>query len=154
MNSHFRYGLIFGILCLGVMILLYLIDNSWMIKYSKLLAYFILLIAMVKATSAPKMNTFSDVFKTSWLTFVVGSTLFHIGLFLVMNYVDTSLYDLTSQIAEEYISKNDTAQEIVQEVPVSKFRELTFPLVLSFIIPGTVLAVIVSVIKNRNTLID
>ncbi len=154
MNSHFRYGLIFGILCLGVMILLYLIDNSWMIKYSKLLAYFILLIAMVKATSAPKMNTFSDVFKTSWLTFVVASTLFHIGLFLVMNYVDTSLYDLTSQIAEEYISKNDTAQEIVQEVPVSKFRELTFPLVLSFIIPGTVLAVIVSVIKNRNTLID
>lgn len=109
---------------------------------------------MVRATSTLSHYTFSNVFKTSWLTFVVGSALFHLGMFVFMNYVDNGLYDLTREIAEQYLSQDGSAQEIVQEAPISKFRELTFPLVLSFIVPGTLFAIIVAVIKNKDTLID
>jgi len=154
MKSHLKYGILSGILCMGVMVLLFLIDKSWMIKYSKIIAYLILFITMVRATSNLSQTTFSNVFRTSWLTFVVGSSLFHFGMFILMNYIDTSLYELTREIAEQYLSNNDSTQEITQEAPISKFRELTFPLVLSLILPGTLFAVIVSVYKNRNTLID
>lgn len=148
-----RYGFLAGILSIGFMVLLYLIDKTWMVKFSKLFSYGLLFISMYKGVSQIVKPNFSIAFRESWVIFVVGSTLFHLALFFMMNYVDDSLYAITQQIASSFLASEDV-QEALPEIKVSKLREITFPLVLSFIFPGAVMAGIIAVIKNKDSIID
>jgi hypothetical protein len=152
MKNYIRWGLLSAVLSVGFLVLLYAIDKTWMVKFARISAYIIFFIFMFKGVSQVMPAGFSSIFRESWLIFVVGSSLFHLSLYTFMNYVDTGLQTLASQLAQSWLEGEN--QEGVAEVKVSTFREITFPIVASFIFPGTIWAGIVAVIKRKDSFID
>lgn len=152
MKNYIRWGLLSAVLSVGFLVLLYATDKTWMIKFGKISAYIIFFIFMFRGVSQIMPAGFSSIFRESWMIFVVGSSLFHLILYGFMNYVDTGLQTLASQMAQSWLDNGNT--EEVAEVKISTFREITFPIVVSFIFPGTIWAGIVAVIKRKDSFID
>lgn len=152
LKNFIRWGLLSAVLSIGFLLLLYLTDKTWMVKAGRISSYIIFFMMMMKGVSPENSEGFAPIFKESWLIFVVGSTLFHLALYVFMNQVDPELQIIAQNLAQSWL-ENDTPIPLDDE-KISVFREITFPMVASYIFPGTIWAGIISVIKKKDSFID
>jgi hypothetical protein len=165
-NHEVRNGLILGVVGVVYMMVTYLISPVFMVGWGNLLDIFIFIFFMYKAVSATRLDnnnliTTNDGFRTAWLTYVLGSSIYITCKFLLMNYIDPSLVEVYKETHIgwiEYLGKQSQApdEQIAPQIELIKesepFNAAAFAVALpfSFIFPGAFIAFFVGLLMRKS----
>lgn len=166
MGQHFvRNGVFCGVTQITFTLVLYLLDPILMLSWSRLFGFVIMIYFMRKSTMATKFDqlgfiSLSEAFKTSWLTYVLGSFIMAVFTFFLMNYIDPSLILTFKALMTESFEKlteflpmpEDKLREQMEQVEANNpfgITSLAFDLPFSFIFPGAFIAFIMSLFLKK-----
>jgi hypothetical protein len=126
-NPSIKYGLYGGIACIVLDLILYLINEKLYLNGNSLIGLIIIIPAMVYA--AKEFRTlnggyagFKDLFKASWLSYLILGLLTSIFAYLMLNFIAPSLKDTLMQASLEASEKmrgligEEAADKMVEEL--------------------------------------
>lgn len=165
-NHPVRFGLMAGGITIAILIFLYILSKNTLLQFGSFIEFFVVIYFMTRAVGATRNDgngfiSFNDAFKASWLTFILASSLVAIFIFILMNYIDPSLKDMLKQLQLESIEQVSSifsfGEEVkeqmidqIQESDVNGIKSLAYQLPLSFLFPGVIYALVISLIMKRN----
>jgi Ca2+/Na+ antiporter len=157
---HIRNGFLMGISCIVATLFLYFVSIYLMLGMRLLVLFCLYIYWMrqaVKETNVNAQHPFikQELFKTAWLTFILGITISMVFMHIFANYIDPNIITLTQQVSVQ--SQNDVANifnlsaEKLKEVQESvaytnpySLRLFATQLPSFFVIPGAILAFAIS----------
>lgn len=165
-NHPVRFGLIAGGITVACMILLYFLSKSTLLQFGSMIEFVIVIYYMTRAVSATRTDgngyiAFNEAFKASWLTFILASSIAAIFIFLLMNYIDPSLKDMLKQLQLESVEQitsifrmsEDMKEQMITQIEdsdVNGIKSLAYQLPLSFLFPGVIYALVISLIMKKS----
>jgi len=167
-NSGIKNGLFFGALAVGLYLIVYLINSRLLFSagFGPIISIVIPVIFMVIAARTTRQNqggimTFGESLSCTFLTYVIGTFIYAIFSFLMSNIVDPSLLEIGKEVQIEAIDKVsgmlsmsedqlDMMKEAVEEGANSGIGTILMGWAFSLIIPGFIIAAIISAIMKKN----
>lgn len=147
-------------------LVLYFIDPKFMLSWGSYAGFLITLYFMIKALSNTRkdsqgMLTLGEGFRAGWLTYVLGSVISSVFMYIMVNHVDPSLIDTLKTIQIEAIEKvgtlfklpEDQLQEqisVIEDTNPFGLAQVALALPFSFLFPGALIAIIIAAIMKKN----
>lgn len=167
MQNHFvKYGYMMGIASIVITMILYFIDSKLMLTAGSWISVIAMVYFMVKAVSATRSDqggiiTLSEAFKASWLAFVLGSFISYVFMYILVNFIDTSLIDIiretqieaVKQAAQLFKLPEDLTEEQISTIEDTNpygLAQLAINIPVSFLFPGAIIAIIIAAIMKKN----
>ncbi len=167
MQNHFvKYGLVMGVASIIFSMILYLSNPAFLMTWGSWAGMIITVYFMVKSVSDTKNDsggflTLSDSFKAAWLTFVLGSFISSVFLFVLVNFVDPSLIEVIRNTQIEALQKigelvSISPDKLEEQISVIKdtnpfgLAQIALSIPISFLFPGAVIAIIIAAILRKN----
>lgn len=167
-NSGVRNGVYLGVASIVYSHVCYLINPRLMLNVASLFVYVIVLYFMYRATVDEKAQnegylSFGEALKVTFLTYVVGTFISSIYVYIMYNVVDPGLMEVAREVSiesAEFVTKllggNEEQLDQMYDQLESENLEMSFSMIflnylISLIIPGFIIAIIMSAIrKNPN----
>lgn len=168
-NQAARYGLMFGAALVAIKLLMYLINPRLLFQYGPtfLVGISVPLVFMylsVKSTREEQegMISFGEAVKASFLTYTLGTLISVFFQFILFNFVDSTLIELSHEVAMDTVSgmmeslggQEEMLEEIesqLEEVPKTfTFGQAMLQFMTYLIIPGIIYSLIMSAIMKNN----
>jgi len=165
-NPAIRNGFYMGLGCVALSLIFYFISPAVMISWGSWISYLVVVYFMYRTISEIREEnggfiSLGDGFKNSWISFIIGMTLSSLFSFVLINYIDPSLLDI---IREEQIKalekmgdlfnmpEEDLQKQIAVIEETNPFNPATYilGLLVSFLFPGSLIAVIIAAIMKKN----
>lgn len=166
--QHFfvKHGLMLGLVSILVTYILYFYDVKILLLAGSWIGMAIAVYFIVKVVSVTKAEnggfiSLNEAFKAGWLTFVLGSFISSVFMFILVNYVDTALIDHIRNMQIDALMQtkdflklsesqlNDQISTIQNTNPYG-LAQIAIEIPVSFLFPGAVLAIIIAAIMKRN----
>jgi len=164
-NHPVRYGLYAGGILVLLNLVIYFIDKTLLASVSSLIEFAVVIFFMTKAVSVLKADlggfvSFKDAFKPAWLTFILATTITVLYTFILMNYIDPGLKDVIKEMqidafeqASEWLKISEPDKEVmlasIENSDSFGIKSIAFGLPFSFIFPGVLYALIISLIMKK-----
>lgn len=164
-NHPVRNGLMAGGILMALSLVLYVTDKGLLLSISTLLEFGVVIFFMTRAVSETKNEmkgwiSFGDAFKPAWLTFILATTIATVFTFIMMNYVDPGLKDQIRimqvdafEQAASWFKISDTDKQTyidtLETTDAFGINSLAFSLPFSFIFPGVLYAMVISLIMKK-----
>lgn len=160
-----KYGVYLGLAVIILTLIFYFVSAHFMLSWGSWVSYVVMITMMVMAVKEQRalddgFASLGTAFKTSWLTFVIGSTIASLFSYVLIKYIDPSLMETMKDIQMEALEKmsgflGEDGLEKAQEAIESQEDVLTpvtyiFGIVFSYIFPGALLAIIIAAIMKNN----
>jgi len=165
-NPGFKRGLYFGASTVLLFLLVYLISKKalfipglWPLTGIVLPLVFMVLAARDTRNMQDGFMSFGEALSATFLTFVIGSLIYTLFRYIMMNIIDTSLLEYGKEIALEAM---DNYSELLGEEQVDQFKDQLeeggesglgshmMQWALLLIAPGFLYSLIISAITKRN----
>lgn len=165
-NNAIRNGLYMG----GALVLLYLalyfVSPKVFLSWGSWISFAVYIYFMYNAAKEERASlggymSFGEGFKAAFLAFVVGGLISALFTYVMYNFIDPTLIDLTKEIALEAFEKMsgfmgeeaaETAMETIEDQDFSTSYSIGNTLMgylFSLIFPGAVIALIIAAIMKR-----
>ena len=160
-NISIRYGVLAGILVILYMLAFYFYEVKVMLEpsvfWSTTLLFIIgMFFAAREERKYREFMTFREVLPVAFVTYLVANLFFYDFLFIMFNYVDTTLPELQRQVSIEAIQESGfidyVAKEIeeMEKVPASfSFGQAVFDYLRSAIFGFLLSLIIAGVTRNK-----
>lgn len=166
-NAGIKYGLFYGGLSVAVFLVGYLINKRMLFSpgFGPIISFVIPIICMVIAARKTRESqdgfmSFGEALSPTFLTYVVGSLIFTLFHYVMNHMIDPSLLDIGKEVAIEAIDKLsgmlsmdedqlDMMKDAVEEGE-SGLGSVLMGWAFSLIIPGFIIAAIMSAIMKKN----
>lgn len=163
-QTSVHYGLIGGMAAIALALLYYLINVRGFITWGGWFSYLALAATMVMAAKAVRSQqegylTFREGLKVTFLVWVIGSALLSVFTYILYNFIDTGLADIQREVVTETMEKfmanadEETLDTITEAMEKEGFdltlKKSVLAYAFSLIIPGFIIALIVSLILQR-----
>ena len=160
-------GILLGVLGLILRLVLYFIDIRSMILYSDIIGVVFVFVCMIIAVSNYKSKigkgyvSFQNAFREGWLTYVLGTTIITLGMFLFVNYLAPEIKDLQKSVTFEVLEAfgkiqnqsqedKDALHDVIESADPYSVRALAQNLPFSFIMPGALFSMFVALAMRKN----
>lgn len=159
-NIGVKYGIILGIVSIVYSHISYMINPKWLITGPAYFGFLLYIYFMYKSAVEERANnegllSFGEGLKTTFLTYVIGSLLGSIYVYLMFNFIDTSLDGVMREVqmdqgeffanllgAEDQIE--DISEVLEQQNIKMNFYTVFMQYLVGLIFPGFVIALVVS----------
>jgi len=167
-DTGFTNGIKFGVAAILILGASYFFDKSilfhhyYVIGINTLVAGVFMFLAIKQTLDQETHLNFSEGLKPAFLCFLVGSLIFAIAKFVLINYIDPSLLDIQSQTAIETfetlakqlnMSEEDIfarREDMRINPPTPGALDATLYWLVGLIFPGLVLSILISLVVKRN----
>lgn len=168
-NHGVRFGVYYGLFSILFTLVLYLVNPSLMfdMKIGTISSILIAAIFMYLAGKAEKADnagflSFGEALKPTFLTYVIGSALGVLFMYILMNFIDPSLLDLQKEVAMQMVENmgkmlkaNEESMEQMREQAEASQQGFgigtaIYTWMVSLILPGIIIALIISAIIKKN----
>ena len=155
-----------GLLCIVLTLVFYFINPAFMVSWGSWISYAVILYFMYKTIMDIRNDsggfiTLGDAFKNSWIASIIGLSVSSLFSYVLINYIDPSLLDIIREeqvkalekmgewfsIPEEELQTQISAIEDTNPFSAAKFF---MGLLISFILPGSLIALIMAAIFKKN----
>jgi len=162
-NPTIKYGLYAGVIVVVLDLILVLISDKAYLYASGWIAAPIVIGAMIMASKEYKVAnegyaSFGEIFKASWLTYLVTGLITTIFGYILFKFISPSLVESTMQIAMESMDKmkgiigeegyEKAMEQMEQNDPLSPFNQLT-GLLTKYVMAAIPALIIGLVMKNK-----
>jgi len=132
-NISIRYGILVGIVVILYMLAFYFYDPKVLLEpsvfWSTTLLYIVgMFFAAREERKAREFMTFREVLPIAFVTYLVANLFFYDFLYIMFNFVDTSLPDLQLQVSIEAIERYDLENFAEEQIEAIKKTPTTFTL--------------------------
>lgn len=163
-TSGLKWGVIAGLAAVVISLVGYLVSPRFFVTWASWLGFAAFIFCMVKAAAEDKeamggYMSWGEALKPTFLTFVIGSLISSIFIYLMFNFVDASLVDVQKEIAIDAIEQlSGFLGEDGLEAAIDALDQQSFDMTMSttllgyafgLILPGFPLAAIISAIMRK-----
>lgn len=166
-NPGFKRGLFYGVSAIGLFLVVYLINKRMIFSpgFGPIVSLVIPVIFMVLAARDTRNHqegymSFGEALSSTFLTYVIGSFLYTSFSYIMTNIVDPSLLEIGKEVALEAMDKLsaimgedqiDVMKDAIEDsTDGAGIGSNLFGWAFSLIIPGFIIAAIISAITKRN----
>ncbi len=164
-TSAVKWGVIAGLGAVVISLVGYLVSPKFFVTWASWLGFAAFIICMVKAAADDKeamggYMSWGQALKPTFLTYVIGSLISSIFVYVMFNFVDGSLVDVQKEIAVDTIEQlSGFLGEDGMEAAIDALDQQSFDMTMSttllgyafgLILPGFPLAAIISAIMRKN----
>ena len=164
-NSGIKNGVFLGVGSILFSLICYMINPKWMLNGVAFLGFLIIIFFMYRSgVEERKKNegylSFGEALKVTFLTYIVGTLLSSIYMYLMFNVIDPSLHDVMREVSmdnAEFFAKmlgGEDQLDQVQDQLENQNIEMSLSMVflnylVGLIFPGFVFALVISAITKR-----
>jgi uncharacterized integral membrane protein len=159
-----KHGVYLGIGVIILTLLFYFISARFMLSWGNWVGYILTIALMVMAVKEQReidegFISLGTAFKTSWITYVIGTAIAGVFSYILIKFIDTSLLDVMKEIQMEALEKMsgflgedglEKAQEAIEEQDPFGPVSYGFGMLFTFIFPGALFAIIIAAIMKNN----
>lgn len=168
-NQAARYGIMFGGALVAIKLIMYIINARLLFQYGPtfligLIVPLAFMYLSIKATREEQEGfiSFGEAVKSSFLTYMTGTLISIFFQFILYNFIDSSLIELSHEVAMDTVSgmmdqlggQEEMLEEIeaqLEEVPKTfTFGQAMLQFMTYLIIPGIIYALIMSAVMKNN----
>ena len=167
MQNHFvRYGVIMGIVSIMFSIVIYFASPQFLLTWGSWAGLVITIYFMIKSINDTKRDnagflTLAESFKAGWLTYVLGSVISSVFMYMMVNFIDPALIDIIRDTQIEALEKvgqafNLSESQLEEQISVIKdtnpygLAQIALAIPVSFLFPGAVISIIMAAILKKN----
>lgn len=164
-----KYGVFYGLASVAFTMLMYMMGPKMLfnMKIMMPLSFIIPIIFMYLATKATRdeqegLMSFGEALKPSFLTYAIGSLIAMLFTFIFYNFIDPSMLEVQQEVgadmAESMINMvggdqgaiEEAREAIMAEEPSFSFGQTMISWLTSLVLPGLIIALIMSAIMKKN----
>ena len=164
-NTGVKNGLIFGVVSLIFSHVCYMINPKWLMTGVAYLSIIITIYFMYRSAVEERRNnegllSFGDALKSTFLTYIIGTLIGAVYIYLMFNVFDTSLNEVLREISleqGEMVAKFLGAEDQLDTLPDEldnqniqmNFSMIFMQYLVGLIFPGFILALVISAVTKK-----
>ena len=164
-NTGVKNGLIFGVVSLIFSHVCYMINPKWLMTGVAYLSIIITIYFMYRSAVEERRNnegllSFGDALKSTFLTYIIGTLISAVYIYLMFNVFDTSLNEVLREISleqGEMVAKFLGAEDQLDTLPDEldnqniqmNFSMIFMQYLVGLIFPGFILALVISAVTKK-----
>ena len=161
-NPAVKWGLYLGIASIASLLIFYIANPELIFSYNSYLGFVLTIIFLVMACKEQRTNlggysAFGEMFKTAFITFLIGSIIGIVFQYIFMNFVDPGLIEMHREISMEAVEKMgsfigeegmEAAREKIEESNPVSIGNMGIGFLFSLVI-GAIFAAIIGAIMKK-----